>query len=131
MPQTSTQAVTIADPCLIIRINRLYREGIAPAELYEATRGWWKVGPRREKAEYALAVFQGVVKAVYEIDGWHAAGTTPPAVPIRRGVEPGRGRWEFTGSLAPEEVRYKYLGKSVKHYLPTRGGMTPFLYVNC
>jgi uncharacterized protein len=39
-----------------------------PDELYEATHGWWRVGSRREKARYAMAVSHGVVRVVYEID---------------------------------------------------------------
>ena len=35
--------------------------------LYEATRGVWKVGERREYAHLALAVFEGVVREVYAI----------------------------------------------------------------
>jgi hypothetical protein len=45
--------------------------------LYEATRGVWKIGPRRAKARYALAVYQGVVQEVYEILNWDPAWTSP------------------------------------------------------
>jgi hypothetical protein len=37
-------------------------------ELYEATRDGWVLGPRREGVGYACAVFEGVVRKVYEID---------------------------------------------------------------
>ncbi len=40
---------------------------MTPAELYDATRASWKVGARRESAKYALAVFEGIVREVYEI----------------------------------------------------------------
>jgi hypothetical protein len=36
---------------------------------------------------------------------------------------------EFTGVLAPESLRAKYIGKSVAHYFP-RGAANPIMYVN-
>ncbi len=69
-------AVVIADSCTLIRINQLFRPGMSSDELYEATRGIWKVGSRRSGAKFALAVFRGVVWEVYEIGAWYAAGTT-------------------------------------------------------
>ena len=52
----------IKDPLLLIRINRLYRPGMPARDLYNATRARWKLGPRREDAAFALAVYQGVVR---------------------------------------------------------------------
>lgn len=60
----AAKPVVVTDPALLIRINRLYRHHITPQELYEATRGVWKVGPRCTKAQYAFAVFEGVVREV-------------------------------------------------------------------
>jgi serine/threonine protein kinase len=71
------RAVRITEPALLIRINRLYREGMSAEALYDSTRGVWRVGTRREGAKYAMAVYGGVVREVYEIDRWHPAGTTP------------------------------------------------------
>src|SRR2546423_2694271 len=68
--------VDVVDPAILIRINRLYRHGMSEDELYEATRGVWKLGPRRERARYAMAVFEGVVREVYVVDRWHPAGST-------------------------------------------------------
>jgi hypothetical protein len=48
-------------------------------ELYDATRGVWKVGPRRDKARFALSVYGGVVRAVYEVAAWLPAGSTMSA----------------------------------------------------
>jgi len=63
--------LSVTDPAILIRINRLYRDGMTEDELYDATRSCWKLGSRRNRAKYALAVFEGVVQEVYEIDGWH------------------------------------------------------------
>ncbi len=102
----------IDDAVLLIRINQLYRYGITPQELYEATRGIWKVGKRREEVRYALAVFHGVVREVYRVDGWFPAGSTEYLTrPLGEVTNPGR--WEFTGQVAEQAVRAKYLEKSV------------------
>ena len=69
--------VEVTVPALLIRINRLYRHNMSAQELYEATRGVWKLGARCTKARYAFAVFEGVVREVYEIESWHPAATTP------------------------------------------------------
>jgi hypothetical protein len=70
-------SVQIDEPAMLFRISRTYRPGMSDAELYEATRGIWVVpGPRRDNAKYAMAVYQGVVREVYRIDGWYPAGTT-------------------------------------------------------
>ena len=60
---------------LLIRINQRYRHGMSARELYEATRGIWKLSPSHaEQASYAFAVFEGIVREVYAIDKWHPAG---------------------------------------------------------
>jgi hypothetical protein len=120
----TAKPVVVREPALLITINRLYRSGMSPLELYEATRGVWVVGPRRDKAELALAVYQGVVREVYRIRAWHPAGTL--AYQTRsdfRSDDVGR-RWEFEGEIAGD-VRDQYIDRSVG-----KGGQNPIRYVN-
>lgn len=125
----AAKSVVVTDPTLLIRINRLYQHGMSAVALYEATRGVWRVGSRREGAKYALAVFEGVVREIYVIETWHPAATT--AYSTRdRGDMSTEGRWEFTGRIAPVEVRNRYFGKSVAAYFK-RGQQSPVVYVNC
>src|SRR5262249_45916088 len=63
--------VDVVHPALLIRVNRLYRYGMEQAELYEVTRGIWKLGAKRARARYAFSVFHGVVRAVFQIESWH------------------------------------------------------------
>src|SRR4051812_42705703 len=91
-----TASVGIVDPVLLIRINQLFRPGMSAHALYEATRGVWKVGLRREGVKYALAIFDGVVREVYSIDKWHEAGSTQYSTRAAADVVV-EGRWEFTG----------------------------------
>jgi len=121
--------VTVVHPALLIRINQLFRPDMSPLELYEVTRGVWKLGVRREKAQYGLAVFGGVVREVYEIQSWHPALTNAYET---RGLEHHdvTGRWEFLGAVADEEIRGRYRGRSVRHYF-RKGMQNPTIYVNC
>ncbi len=115
-------------PALLIRIDRLYRHGMSALELYEATRGVWKLGRKRELAQYAFAVFEGVVREVYDIESWHPAGSTVYTTRSKADVALP-GRWEFVAQIAHDGVRTKYLGRSVAAYL-ARGGRNPVVYVN-
>src|SRR5688572_26820142 len=129
MSQLGAFPVEVSDPVLLIRINQLYRQGMPAHELYEATRGVWKLGPRCEGAKYALAVFQGIVREAYEIDEWHKAGTTPYSSRDANELAID-GRREFTGRVASDAVRDRYVGKSVASYFK-HGQQSPVLYVNC
>ena len=121
--------MTVEVPALLIRINRLFRHNMTPLELYEATRGVWKVGPRCTKARYAFAVFEGVVREVYEIDSWHAAATTPYTT--RDASQLTRdGRREFVGHVADPAIRDYYFERSVADVFK-RGVQSPVFYVNC
>ena len=122
--------VTVVHPALVIRINQLYRYGMSGREMYEATRGVWRVDPRRAgRARYAFAVFEGVVRAVYEVRGWHPAGSTVYRTRTPDDVDVP-GRWEFVGHPAPAALQRRYLGRSVSRYLPL-GSRSPIRYVRC
>ena len=118
----------IVHPALIVRLHQTFRPGMSDLELYEATRGVWKVGPRREAVLYVLAVHAGIVQEVYEVHHWQPAGTDRYET---RTFEPEllRGRSEFRGARASDEVRDRYIGKSVHQYVPA-GSQNPVAYVN-
>jgi len=123
----AAKPIEITDPAILIRVNRLYRHTMSEEELYEVTRGVWKLGDRRSRARYAFAVFEGVVREVYEIEKWHPAGTTD--YKTRAGESLSRpGRWEFIGKKAPEAVRSRYILGSVEKYFK-RGLQSPVVYV--
>jgi hypothetical protein len=113
--------IEISEPAILITINRLFRRGMSPDELYEATRGNWVIGTRREKAKYAFAVYNGIVREVYLIQSWE------PAV-AREEAQQTQKRWRFHGTIA-EKLR-SYVGGSVEAYI-TQGAQNPIRYVNC
>ena len=120
--------VEIDEPAILIRIPQLWDPQMSEDELYDATRGHWKVGPRRERVELAFAVAGGVVREVFVINAWHPAGTTPSLTGIHSHAPVDR--WEFVGTLANEAMRSKYIGRSVMGYF-TRGNRNPIRYANC
>ena len=119
----------VRDPVILIRINKLYHYGMTPVELYDATRSAWRVGRNRERAKYAFAVFEGVVREVYRITGWYHAGST---FIVRRDGRACRipQRWEFVGTIAEESIRCRYINRYVGH-LFNQGAQNPISYVNC
>ena len=83
---------------VLIRINHLFERGMSDDELYEATRKWWRVGPRQHRLgttwapEWAMAVFGGVVRAVYRIEAWEQPTDEDIARDAKR-----IGRWGLRG----------------------------------
>lgn len=126
--QYAAKPITIAEPAMLIRINKLYRPGMTPEALFEATRGVWTCGTRREKARYGFAVYQSVVREVYEIRAWHPAGTLEYRTRTPEEVQ-SPDRWEFSGTVAAE-LSARYKGGSVEKYFP-KGAQLPFTYLNC
>lgn len=110
-------APAITVPALLIKIPGLWTPSMNAAELYDATRQWWKLSARRNNAEYAFAVNHGVIRAVYTID--HSTWVR----------DEESGRWSFQGSVAAE-LESQYLNMSVKH-LYQRGQANPIYYQNC
>jgi hypothetical protein len=96
---------------------------------YEATGAAWKIGPRRDCADYAFAVVRGVVVEVCALGAWQPAGRSHYVT--RAKAEVNRpGRWEFIGDVAPPSVREKYRWHSVSDHFK-RGNQNPIHYVNC
>lgn len=125
----------IVEPIILIRINQAFRYSMTEIELYDYTRGRWKLNPNRAKnAKYGFAVYKGVVQEVYEILDWHEAGTTDSIRLDKEKtgldtIESFKGRFEFTGHIAPKEIRDKYKFKSVEHYFK-QGSSNPIMYLN-
>ena len=72
------QREDLQENIVIIKINKLYREGMSAEALYESTRGIWKRNLKSlAGTEYCLSVYKGEVVEVYKIDEWSPAGTTP------------------------------------------------------
>jgi uncharacterized protein len=120
----TAKKVGVRHKAVLITINKLYRSDMTALELYEATRGIWRVGARKNKAEYAMAVYQGIVREVYRIEQpWHPAGTLEYQTRDSSSFKDS-GRWEFEGSIA-NDIRHEYVGFSVG-----KGSQNPIRYAN-
>lgn len=113
--------ITITESVILITVNRLYRKGMNDEELFEITRGNWVIGKRREKARYAFAVYNGIIRQVFEIEKWYPA-------PNRDPKQKNSNRWRFDGKVANEMKHY--VGGSTVRYA-VLGAQNPIRYVNC
>ena len=114
--ENDAKPVDVLEPALLIRINRQFKYGMTEDELYEHARGIWVIGPRRHKARFAMAVYAGIVREVYEIEAWHRAGSTPYETRNQAELAKARDkRWEFVGRVASNPKRSEYVGRSVSH----------------
>ena len=116
----------IGENIIAIKINRSYRDNMTADELYEVTRGWWKLDIKRARlAEYVFSVCHGMIKEVYKLDGWLPAGSVPRTT-LPDEVVP-TDRFEFVGRIAEQGIRGKYIGKSLAN-LYRNGEANPIKY---
>lgn len=124
----SKQKIDIEEPSILIRINQEFRYSMTEMELYDFTRGYWKINTNRaQNAKYAFAVYNGIIQEVYAIKIWLKAGES---MNIRGKAEDIDDRVEFIGNIAEEEIRQKYKFKSVESYF-RKGNANPIMYINC
>jgi len=115
------EPVTISEPSLLVIVNRLFTRNIDSDRLYEITRGNWVLNERRkDKPKYGIAVYRGLVRAVYRIESWERAQA-------RRPEQKRQARWRFSGVVANEMQHL--IGGSVAAYLDPPS-QSPTRYVN-
>lgn len=120
----------IKDDCILIRINHSYRSGMPPLELYEATRGVWKASLEKcEKVKFAMSVYQGVIREVYDVKAWFPGGSTMYST---RESFPHDDDWnsrvEFVGRVADDDIRKKYIHKNIVK-IWSNGAQNPIRYI--
>jgi len=104
-------------PVLLININNQFRKDMTKKEIYKATRKYWKINiDRANEFKIICAVSQGIIREVFELSRWTKATS-----------EKQKGRSYFTGYIASNSIRNKYIDKSViKFWLP--GSQNPIKY---
>lgn len=68
-----------------------------------------------KKADYVFSIANGVIREVFKVDEWNSYDDI--------------ARIEFTGNLAEDDLRTKYINRSVKHFYSI-GEANPCKYVN-
>lgn len=123
MSVLNAKPMLVRHKAILITIGKLYHPDMTPLELYEYSRGFWVVGARRNKIEYVMAVYKGIVREVYRIEKWYPAGTLK--YKTRNSSDfVGSRRWEFSGEVATE-IRDEYV-----NFFVGKSGHNPIRYVN-
>lgn len=112
------------------KINKRWRWSpeLTPEELYEATRKMWRVGPRRDQADYALAVSFGIVREVYKITHFNSESKWEPFTHTREVEKLKRVKWGFVGQVSND---LQHLVNTTVDHLPNATTRSPFFYLNC
>ena len=113
------KSVVVDDKVVLMNINRNYHDNMSEKGILEAVCSSWVIGPRRDNAEYAFAIFRGEVVGVFTIDQWHFDG-----------IRNNRQRWSFKGKFASNDIQNKYIGGSIARYIK-HGAQNPIHYLNC
>jgi len=132
---------SIDQPTILFRMNQLFSESLTSDQLYDATRGVWRISRNRAgSAVYGMSVSKGLVREVYEIapESWiqFDPKQTPLYLPTRadqdiyQDAKYTKGYWFFSGKVADPEIRDKYLMKSARGYF-TPGASNIVQYVGC
>ena len=110
----------LTDPVIIININRKYKDTKSKSiTVYNATKQAWVIDEKRLKSiKYALAEFQGIIIGVFEVKKWYE---------IRSEEDKRKQRWGFDGIEAAEEIKNKYLNKSIAKY-KKKGAANPIRF---
>ncbi|MBF4696081.1 LEM-3-like GIY-YIG domain-containing protein [Fusibacter ferrireducens] len=106
---------------LMITINK----SITEREIYEASRYAWKLSKTKAKrAEYVVAVKQGLIVGVFKPIKWLEANTENfPGTAIDR-----PGRYGFVGEPAEEKIQLLYLRKRIPDKYRKKGSANPIKY---
>lgn len=104
----------ISNQCVIININRQYKRGYGEESIYQATKETWTINKSRIKnLKYVLSEYKGLIVEVFEVDNWYKK---------ERGYNVNSGKsgnikigFGFNGVVANEEIRNKYINKSIAH----------------
>lgn len=125
----AAKPVTVRHPSILFSLSRMFRYDLTPGELYDVTRAAWRINKQRaERAEFAMAVYRGVIQEVYVPEAWVRGHSTIQASGIRTWNNKSLDeRWEFVGRVAPDDIRKLYVGRAIEGYQPSQ---TPFQYVN-
>lgn len=108
---------------LMININKSVQE----RKLYEAVRYAWKLNVKKaQKADYVLALQQGLVKGVFVPNKWMEA--TSDNFPLLGETENHAGRWGFEGTEAPKDIQDLYMKTRLPDSMRKKGAANPIRY---
>jgi hypothetical protein len=116
---------SIPESYVIININGSYKHASGEERIYQATKQTWRMSdPRGGKLKYVLSEYRGLIVEVFEVDHWYQTER-----PYKSGRKKGKMYlgYGFEGNVAPENIRSKYINKSIAHK-KKRGASNPITY---
>lgn len=105
---------SIEKGCILININQKYRRGKGEQTIYEATKQTWTI--RKDKLpnlKYVLSEYRGLIVEVYEVKEWYE--NERGYLPTSKRFGQTKIGYGFNGDVAIDEMRNKYINKSVAH----------------
>ncbi|UQT02906.1 endonuclease [Serratia phage vB_SmaS-Totoro] len=127
--QYGAEEAVLEDDVLIIKINNSYGK----MDTYDVVRFSWPININRAmKAKVVLAVANGIVRGVYEVDYWKPA--TPENFPelyrLRNVVDAAKEstRKAFSGRVASEPLYSRYINKSLSPEYSLKGSQKSIRY---
>lgn len=118
MNDNSVKQENFAEPTMVIKISRAYKDGMNPDEILEVTRKWWRINPKTaNKTTLVLAVANGIVKGAFRRNGMWQKDTTGEH----------DGRYCFDGRIAEDSGSRWFLNKPIAGLFP-KGASNPIRY---
>lgn len=109
----SSPAPDFDDNALLVSIARSWRADLSDEELYDATRGHWRVGAEtRRHTAHVFGFESWIIRSAYVVESWF---------PSKQGGE--GDRWGFVGHVNQDLDRY--IGTSVQHLF--KPGARPYI----
>lgn len=97
----------LGEDALIININKKYERRAGAEDIYNATKGWWRMGLKKPSAKYVLSEYRGLIVEVWKVHKWKSKTVE------KTEKREAHLRWGFEGEVAPASVRMLYLNKRV------------------
>lgn len=116
----------IWEDCVIININRNYIRGSSQNSIFNATKWIWRIWKNRtESLNYVLSEYRWLIVEVFEVEKWYPEERWYNIWSKKYGEK--YVWYSFTGQIAKEKIRDKYIWKSVIH-LKKRGFAGTLIY---
>lgn len=124
---------------MVIKINKLYRKGMNPNELYDIVRGNWRASMasiQKRNVEYVFGVYNQLIVAVYKPDEWHYVHDRIDVPQIddldEETLERGKDRVYFTCDDYEhlDENQQFYLHKSIADLKLNHSAQNPITYLS-
>ena len=122
---------------MVIKVNQLYEENMAPDALYDVVRGIWKASKERaRKTEYVFGVYHSRIVAVYKPTEWYICKEAKDKLPRKDIALTSENEnriffvdESFEQGLPFDENQKFYIGKSIANFTKIKNSQNPITYL--